>query len=106
MEFAARAGAITTRFYGEADELLQKFERFVVNSKNRTWPVGTLKPNDFGLFDAQGHVHVWCHTAYLDYLIDSNRNIYKDIFPGGVIQKDARWVFVEARSRAALMWCV
>ena len=64
MEYAMRAGAKTSRFYGETDELLPKYAWFARNSKNQTWPVGRLKPNDFGLFDAQGNAYTWCQEHY------------------------------------------
>jgi formylglycine-generating enzyme required for sulfatase activity len=32
-----------------------------------TWPVGSLKPNDFGLFDVQGNVYTWCQESYEPY---------------------------------------
>ena len=35
--------------------------------RNKTWPVGSLKPNDFGLFDVQGNVYTWCQDRYRKY---------------------------------------
>jgi serine/threonine protein kinase/formylglycine-generating enzyme required for sulfatase activity len=66
-EYASRAGAVTSRYYGESEELLEKYAWYVKNSAQRTWPVGTLKPNDFGLFDMHGQVEVWCQDEYMDY---------------------------------------
>jgi formylglycine-generating enzyme required for sulfatase activity len=60
MEYATRAGALTSRYYGETEELLPKYAWYTKNSQERAWPVGTLKPNDLGLFDVQGNVWVWC----------------------------------------------
>ena len=60
MEYATRAGAVTCRYYGETEELLSKYAWYMKNSKDLPWPVGTLKPNDLGLFDALGNVHTWC----------------------------------------------
>jgi eukaryotic-like serine/threonine-protein kinase len=64
MEYATRAGAITSRYFGETDELLAKYAWFNKNSQDRTWPVASLKPNDLGLFDVQGNVFTWCQEAY------------------------------------------
>jgi formylglycine-generating enzyme required for sulfatase activity len=60
MEYATRAGALTSRYYGETEELLSRYAWYARNSQERTWPVGSLKPNDLGLFDLQGNVYVWC----------------------------------------------
>ncbi|MGH7171458.1 MAG: formylglycine-generating enzyme family protein [Gemmataceae bacterium] len=64
MEYATRAGAITSRYYGEMEELLPKYAWYNKTSQEKTWPVGTLKPNDFGLFDVQGDVYTWCQERY------------------------------------------
>lgn len=62
-EYACRAGAITARSYGQADELLPKYAWTQTNSRDRTWPVGSLMPNDLGLFDMHGNAWTWCHEA-------------------------------------------
>jgi eukaryotic-like serine/threonine-protein kinase len=64
MEYATRAGAETSRYYGEAGELLPKYGWYSKNSKEITWEVGRLKPNDFGLFDTHGNVMCWCQERY------------------------------------------
>jgi formylglycine-generating enzyme required for sulfatase activity len=66
LEYATRAGALTSRYYGETDELLSKYAWYKQNAKDRTWPVGSLKPNDLGLFDVLGNVSVWCQDRYKD----------------------------------------
>lgn len=67
MEFATRAGALTSRYYGETEDLLPKYAWYNKNSQERTWPVGRLKPNDLGLFDVQGNVYTWCQKGYKEY---------------------------------------
>ena len=32
--------------------------------REKTWPVGSKKPNDLGLFDMQGNVFTWCQDSY------------------------------------------
>src|SRR5262249_20261050 len=59
-EYACRAEAETSRFYGAAEERLANYAWYSHNSQNRTWPVGQKKPNDFGLFDGLGNVWQWC----------------------------------------------
>jgi serine/threonine protein kinase/formylglycine-generating enzyme required for sulfatase activity len=67
MEYATRAGALTARYYGETEELLPKYAWYNKNSDNKPWPVGSLKPNDFGLFDMQGNSSTWCQEKYKVY---------------------------------------
>ena len=59
-EYACRAKAVTAYSFGETEELLPKYAWYAPNSQDRTWPVGSLKPNDFGLFDMHGNVYTWC----------------------------------------------
>ena len=67
MEYAARAGALTGRYFEETDELLSKYAWHSKNSNEKIWPVGNLKPNDLGLFDVQGIVWTWCQESFKDY---------------------------------------
>jgi formylglycine-generating enzyme required for sulfatase activity len=66
-EYACRAGAVTSRYYGESEELLKNYAWYLENAKNRSWPVGGKKPNDLGLFDLHGNVWAWCQDRYEDY---------------------------------------
>jgi formylglycine-generating enzyme required for sulfatase activity len=58
-EYACRAGAVTTRYYGSDDDLLDRYAWNQRNANNRLWPVGLKRPNDLGLFDMLGNVHQW-----------------------------------------------
>ena len=40
MEYATRAGAVTTRYYGQSDELLPMYAWYSKNSDEKPWPVG------------------------------------------------------------------
>jgi formylglycine-generating enzyme required for sulfatase activity/tRNA A-37 threonylcarbamoyl transferase component Bud32 len=66
-EYACRAGARTSRYFGASAELLGKYAWYVENVKDRTWPVGGKKPNDLGFFDMHGNVYCWCQESYKDY---------------------------------------
>ena len=64
MEYAIRAGAATPRFFGATEDLLPKYAWYYNNSQTYLCPAGTLKPNDFGIFDAHGNVLTWCQERY------------------------------------------
>jgi eukaryotic-like serine/threonine-protein kinase len=63
-EYACRAGTSTIRFYGHDPALLGSYAWYYSNADDRSWPVGSLKPNAFGLFDMLGNVSEWCLDAY------------------------------------------
>ena len=62
-EFSCRAGASTGYSFGEPWELLEKYGWYSKNSPNRSQPVGSLKPNDLGLFDLHGNIWEWCQES-------------------------------------------
>ena len=64
-EYACRAGAVTSRYYGRSVELLGKYAWYLQNSQDRAWPCGQLLPNELGLFDMLGNVYEWCHERVL-----------------------------------------
>jgi formylglycine-generating enzyme required for sulfatase activity/tetratricopeptide (TPR) repeat protein len=59
-EYACRAGSVTSRYYGFSTDLLGKYGWDLVGSLQQARPVGSLLPNDLGLFDMLGNVAEWC----------------------------------------------
>ncbi|MDA0283859.1 MAG: SUMF1/EgtB/PvdO family nonheme iron enzyme, partial [Planctomycetota bacterium] len=66
-EYACRAGASSSRYYGVTEALLPRYAWYQVNGDNRTHPVASLKPNDFGLFDMQGNALEWVYDTLSGY---------------------------------------
>ena len=66
-EYACRAGAVTSRPYGSGDALLDRYARYDRNAHGRAGRVGSLKPNDLGMFDMLGNAWEWCHDALAPY---------------------------------------
>jgi formylglycine-generating enzyme required for sulfatase activity len=63
-EFACRAGSETGFSFGEADDLLAKYAWYNGNSSNHSQSVGTLCPNEYGLFDMHGNAWEWTQSLY------------------------------------------
>ena len=76
-EYAARAGTTTAFYFGTAispslanyDGTYGYPDNTIVNGLNRkqTTPVGSFKPNGFGLYDMAGDVWQWTQDCWSDY---------------------------------------
>ncbi len=64
-EYACRAGSTTTFSFG--DKITPKDANFSRSKLNKTTPVGSYKPNAFGLYDMHGNVVEWCNDWYAKY---------------------------------------
>jgi eukaryotic-like serine/threonine-protein kinase len=68
-EYACRAGTVTSRNYGMANGLLEKYAWHQSSTYGHDGPHaepgGGLLPNDLGLFDMLGNVYEWCQDRYL-----------------------------------------
>jgi formylglycine-generating enzyme required for sulfatase activity/tetratricopeptide (TPR) repeat protein len=62
-EYACRAGAVTSRYYGASLDLLDAYDWYQANSKEHAWACGSLLPNDLGLFDMLGNMHEWVQDS-------------------------------------------
>jgi len=71
-EYACRAGATTSRYFGNGESLLHEYAVFRAVSGNQPQSVATRKPNDFGLFDMHGNVAEWCQGHYRPYSQDGS----------------------------------
>lgn len=78
-EYACRALASTSRYFGQCEDLLGKYAWSADTSNDRSWPVASLKPNDAGLFDMHGNVWEWCQEHYVSYSSAQAGKIAEDI---------------------------
>jgi formylglycine-generating enzyme required for sulfatase activity len=61
-ELAVRAGTRTDRYFGTDVSRADNYAWHQSNTHGSAQPVGQLRPNDFGLFDAIGNLMEHCHN--------------------------------------------
>ena len=62
-EYACRSGAVTSTYFGQSSELLEKYAWYQANSQDHAWSCGSLLPNDLGLFDMLGNEVEWVQDS-------------------------------------------
>ncbi len=64
-EYASRAGTATAYAFGDASSDLGEYAWYQANSNKETHPVGSKKPNAWGLYDMHGNVAEWTEDQYV-----------------------------------------
>lgn len=67
-EYAARSGIDLARPFGQTTRLMSRYVHQASSMDElQVIPVGSLKPNNYGLFDTLGNVREWCQNKRTDW---------------------------------------
>jgi formylglycine-generating enzyme required for sulfatase activity len=87
-EYVCRAGARTSRYYGNSPELLDNYAWTNASSGDQGHPSGRLLPNDLGTFDMLGNLYEWCQDRADDWKPDESNTLVDELCKAEVIPGD------------------
>ncbi len=104
-EFAARGGNNSQQFRFSGSTYLSDVGWYDRNSNGLLKPVGSLNPNEIGLYDMSGNINEWCYDVFSEYssngsprLSGSSRGTAFHVIRGGSYSSPARECRVYFRS--------
>ena len=106
-EYACRAGAVTSRYYGRSLELLGRYSWYNKNSGERAWSSGSLLPSDLGGFDMLGNAFEWTQDQYKEYqktsteMSHDNINIHETLSENPRLLRGGSFLYPPAFVRSA-----
>jgi len=105
-EYACRAGSTTSFSFGNTTENLGEYAWYASNSDDKYQPVGTKKPNAWGLYDMHGNVAEWTLDQYVPTSYRTRKELVKNPFqePSKIYPKVVRggsWMDAPKRLRSA-----
>ena len=105
-EYACRAGSTTSYSFGNTTENLGEYAWYASNSDDKYQPVGTKKPNAWGLYDMHGNVAEWTLDQYVPTSYRTRKELVKNPFqePSKIYPKVVRggsWMDAPKRLRSA-----
>jgi formylglycine-generating enzyme required for sulfatase activity len=69
-EYAAKGGELSQGFRYAGGNNINFVSWYSGNSQGKTQPVGTMNPNELGIYDMSGNVYEWC-SDWFDYYTES-----------------------------------
>ena len=95
---ACRAGSVETYSFGEPQTLLPDYAQYIANAGGQSRPVGSLLPNEAGLFDMQGNLWEWTLDA-TEGDLSPVRSTHARILRGGAFYLDGAITHPDSRTQ-------
>ena len=98
-EFAARGGMESQGYRYAGSNHANEVSWWGSNSKERSHPVGSLKPNELGIYDMSGNIREWCADLKQPYPCDTAGNKFDArVLRGGTWSLDSSNLRVRDRN--------
>lgn len=104
-EYAAKGGKYHNNHNYSGGDILDNVGWHKNNSEEKTHHIGTLAPNQLGIYDMTGNVHEWCQNVYdgTDYANNTVTHVDYDlyfVFRGGSFYSDSTHCRITNRNHA------